>query len=353
MSLYPVIVAGGSGTRFWPLSRKKLPKQFLALASKKPLISDTAERLQGLAPLSRTYVVCGALHASAVRRGIKGLPAKNILIEPAARNTAPAIALATWAVSARDPEGILAVTPSDQHVANPAGFREALTVAKRLAEAGHIVTLGIPPTRPETGYGYIQVGGALGEGGRRVKAFREKPDLATAKKYAASKDFLWNAGIFVFRAQTMMDALAEHAPELFAGMEKIRKAPRAKVASALARVFPTLPNISIDYAVMEKAKNIAVVPGDFGWSDVGSFAALPEVRAADAQGNVVVGSAAVLVDCQGCVVVSEKRLLALVGLKDMVVVDAGDTVLVVPKAQSQDVRKVVDALKAQKLERYL
>jgi mannose-1-phosphate guanylyltransferase len=337
MALYPVIMAGGSGTRFWPLSRQARPKQFLPLASKAPLITDTATRLKGLAA-----------------KLVKGLPKQNLLVEPVARNTAPAIALATLQVAARDPKGILIVLPSDHHVANPEAFRQTLAEAARVAEAGHIVTLGIKPHRPETGYGYIQLGEPLEGGGRKVRAFKEKPDLETARGYVESGEFLWNGGIFVFRADVMLEAFAQHMPDMKKGMEALRAAVGKRTFPAvLKRVFPKLPSISIDYGVMEKAANIAVLPGDFGWSDVGSFAAIPEVRPADASGNVVSGDESIVVDCKGCVVLGDKRPLAVVGLTDVVVVDAGDAVLVVPKDKSQDVRKVVEALKARKRQKFL
>jgi mannose-1-phosphate guanylyltransferase len=346
--LYPVIIAGGSGTRFWPLSRTSRPKQFLPLASDKPLIADTAARLKGLAPLSRTLVVCGKLHARAVRAAVRQLPAKNVLVEPAARNTAPAIGLATIEVAARDPDGVLLVLPSDHHVGDPARFREVLSNAAEVARTGMLVTIGLSPTRPETGYGYIQVGEPLSGAAKRVRRFVEKPDAPTARQYVHSGEYLWNGGIFVFQAQVMLDAIREHLPALADGLEVIRKS-RAK----LAKVFPALPSISIDYAVMEKAQNIAVLPGDFGWSDVGSFAAMEEVRPRDARGNVAGGKLPLLVDCDGCVVLGQDRPLAVVGMKDVVVVDAGDAVLVVPKGRSQDVRQVVEALKQRKLSRYL
>jgi mannose-1-phosphate guanylyltransferase len=354
MTLYPVIMAGGSGTRFWPLSRKARPKQFLPLASKSPLITDTAARLKGLASVKDTFVVCGPLHAKEAAKRVKGLPKKNLLVEPVARNTAPAIALAAVHVAAREPQGILVVLPSDHHVADVEGFRRTLSEAARVAERGYLVTLGIRPHRPETGYGYIQVGEPLEGGGQRVKAFREKPDAETARRYVESGEYLWNAGIFVFRADVILEAFARHMPEMKKGLEALREAVgRRTYPAVLKRVFPKLPSLSIDYGVMEKASNIAVLPGDFGWSDVGSFAAIPEVRPADEHGNVVSGAEAVVVDCQGCVVLADKRPLAVVGLKDVVVVDAGDAVLVVPKQQSQEVRKVVEALKARKRERYL
>ncbi len=354
MALYPVIMAGGSGTRFWPLSRQARPKQFLPLASKQPLITDTAARLKGLASVKDTFIVCGPRHAKAAAKLVKGLPKANLLVEPVARNTAPAIALAAVQVAARDPKGVMVVLPSDHHVADVPAFKRTLADAADLAEAGHLVTLGIKPSRPETGYGYIQLGGPLEGEGRKVRAFKEKPDLETARAYVASGDYLWNGGIFVFRVDVILEAFARHMPEMQKGLDALRKAVGKRTFGAvLKKVFPKLPSTSIDYGVMEKAANIAVLPGDFGWSDVGSFAAIPEVRPADANGNVVSGAQAVVVDCHNCVVLADKRPLSVVGLTDMVVVDSGDAVLVVPKDKSQDVRKVVEALKARKLTKFL
>jgi mannose-1-phosphate guanylyltransferase len=355
MKLFPVIMAGGSGTRFWPLSRKKRPKQFLPLTSDRPLITETAERLAGLARRQELFVVCGKLHAAAVRRAVKGLKPQQILVEPAARNTAPAIGLAALHVARRDPKGILLVLPSDHHVEKPEAFREALRVAATRAQGGALVTLGIQPTRPETGYGYLKVGEPTSGGARKVAAFVEKPDATTAAQYIASGEYLWNGGIFIFRADRILEELRRHLPPLGEGLEEIR-ASLGKTAAArtLARVFPKLPSISVDYGVMERAAQIEVVPGDFGWSDVGSFAALPDVRPQDGQGNVVSGAGVVLVDCERCVVVAQDRPLALVGLRDMVAVDSGDAVLVVPKQRNQDVRDIVAALgKDRRLNRFL
>jgi len=349
VTLYPVVMAGGSGTRFWPLSRKARPKQFLALATDRPLIVETVNRLKGLVTPGRTYVVCGPVHARAVRRLLPRLPPANVLIEPIARNTAPAIGLATLHVQARDPDGVLAVLPSDHHVADVSGFQSVLRRAAEIARTGALVTIGIRPTRPETGYGYIRTGEPIDGGAARVRAFVEKPDAPTAAAYLSSGEYLWNGGIFVFTARAMRDAIERHMPELAAVLERL--APTVgtpRHAAALRKYFPKAPSVSIDYGVMEKARDIAVVPGDFGWSDVGSFAALPEVRPADREGNVVVGEGAVLVDSAGCVVVGSGRPLGLVGLKDMVVVDSGDALLVVPRDRSQDVRAVVQALKRSK-----
>jgi mannose-1-phosphate guanylyltransferase len=354
MRIIPVIMAGGSGTRFWPLSRKARPKQFLPLATTRSLITETAARLTGLAKPSDLLVVCGKLHAPAVSKLVKGIPKQNILVEPAARNTAPAIAYAALHVEALDPKAVMAILPSDHHVSKPAEFRRVLGEAAELAVQGHLVTLGIKPSRPETGYGYIRVGAPLSGESRAVEAFVEKPDHETARRYLQSGDYLWNGGIFVFTAEAILAALHEHMPDLRTSLKTLRAAMGKRTfPGVLAKVFPKMPATSIDYGVMEKAKNIAVLPGDFGWSDVGSFAAVQEVREADDRGNVIVGKNTVVVDCEGCIVLGDERALAVVGMSGMVVVDSGDAVLVVPKDKSQDVRKVVDALKARRLERFL
>lgn len=355
MDLHPVIMAGGSGTRFWPLSRKDRPKQFLPLVSAVPLLTETAQRMPPLARVRDCWVVCGAAHAKAVHRLLPGLPRSQVLVEPVPRNTAPAIGLAAAAVAQRDPAGVLVVLPSDHHVGNVKGFRAALAQAAVYARQGALVTLGVTPSRAETGYGYIHLGAKLGQGpGRRVKAFVEKPDAATAARYLKGGQHAWNAGIFLFRADTMLAAIQEHLPALSEGLGQLMPhLGKASWTRTLAKVFPKLPSISIDYGVMEKAKNIVVVPAEFGWSDVGSFAAIPEVRPADARGNVVSGLA-LAVESDGCVLLADaKRPLAVVGAKDLVVVDAGDAILVCPKDRAQDVRKVVDELNRRKLGRYL
>ncbi|MBX5483171.1 MAG: mannose-1-phosphate guanylyltransferase [Myxococcaceae bacterium] len=361
--LYPVIMAGGSGTRFWPLSRQKRPKQFLSLATDAPLIVETARRLGDLATAKQTWVVCGKAHAPTVKKLLKGIPPNQVLVEPIARNTAPAIALAAAHVAKKDPTGVIAVLPSDHHIARPDAFRRALARAAKVAEEGAIVTLGIRPTRPDTGYGYIRVGEVLGPPGpkkeaalqpHKVAAFVEKPDRETAVGYLRSDDYLWNVGIFVFRADVMLAAFEQHMPELHAGLSKIRAAiGTSRYARVLSREFPKLPSISIDYGVAEKAANMAVVPGDFGWSDVGSFSAIHDVRAHNPSGNVVTGKHTLAIDTTDSVILGGDRAIAVIGMHDVVVVDAGDAVLVVPRDRAQDVRKAVDALKARRLHRFL
>lgn len=354
--LYPIIMAGGSGTRFWPLSRKSRPKQFLPLTGAEPLLALTAARVRPLAPPERTFVVCGKAHAAAVRRLLPDLPAKNVLVEPIARNTAPAVGLAAAVVARADPEGVLAMLPSDQFVRDTAGFRRALREAARAAADGELVTIGIKPDHPETGFGYVQQGRVIRKGAlpvREVRRFVEKPDLATARRYLASGDYLWNAGIFVFRADRMLEELARHLPETTGPLAAIGAAVGTPgFGRALARHFPKMPSISLDYGVMEKASRIAVVPADFGWNDVGSFTALPAVRPLDARGNVLQGET-VLVDVEDSVVLAGERPLAVIGVQGLVVVDAGDAILVCPKERAQDVRRVVDELGRRGLGRVL
>ena len=347
-NVFTVIMAGGSGTRFWPLSRSSLPKQFLPLTSKQPLIAETMKRMAGLSTPAQISVVCGAKHAALVRKALPRLPKQNVVVEPEARNTAPAIALACAHVAHSDPAGVIVVLPSDQHVADVAAFQESVIEAVRVAQTGFIVTLGIKPTRPETGYGYIRLGEPMTGDARKVAAFVEKPNHETAQGYLVSGDYLWNAGIFVFRADVMLAAFASHMPEVVKPLELIRQAWGTKKAAAvLAREFKKMPSTSIDYGIAERAPNIAVVPASCGWSDVGSFNALAEVRPTDSQGNVAEGET-VIIDSSGCVVLGGKKLIAVVGMNDVVVVDAGDAFLVLPKDKCQDVRKVVEALRAHK-----
>jgi mannose-1-phosphate guanylyltransferase len=355
MNVYSVILAGGSGTRFWPLSRVARPKQFLPLVTRAPLLVDTVRRISKISTLKQTYVSCGPSHARTVRRLLKAIPAGNILVEPVARNTAPAIGLAAVHVASREPNGVLQVLPADHAVRDVDRFRACLTAAGELAAQGMLVTLGIRPTRPETGYGYIEVGEGLGFESFRAKAFVEKPDAPTARGYIESGKFFWNAGIFVFRADAILGAFAKHMPELAEALARIARAiGKRGYQATVSREFRKLPPVSIDYGVMERAgDNLAVIPGDFGWSDLGSFASLPEVRARDARGNVVSGPVGALVDCDNCVVFAGKRPLALAGLSDIVVIDAGDVLLVVPKQKSQDVRKVVEAFRTRALKRFL
>jgi mannose-1-phosphate guanylyltransferase len=353
VKIYPVIMAGGSGTRFWPLSRKDRPKQFLPLAGDAPLLAATVARLPPLAKARETYVVCGPAHAAAARRMLPSLPAGNFIVEPCARNTAPCVGLAALHVAARDPRGVIAMLPADHHVAKPKAFRDAVAAAAGLAANGAVATIGIRPHRPETGYGYLKLGPRLSGRGRpksagpahKVERFVEKPDVVTAARYLADGGYLWNSGIFVFRADVILEEIGRAMPVLGEQLDAIGASLGTPAyARTLKRVFPDCPSISIDYGVMEKSKRIAVVPAEFGWSDVGSFAALPDVRPTDHLGNVAEGDALVIDGRNDVVVAVGGRPVAVVGIDDVVVVDAGDAVLVCRRDRAQDVRKAVEEL---------
>lgn len=353
MIIYPVIMAGGSGTRFWPLSRRDRPKQFLPLTGDHPLLAATVARLPPLARLDRTYVVCGPNHAALARRLVPGLPRANLLVEPCPRNTAPCVGLAAIHVARREATGVVAMLPADHHVGSPPAFRRALAAAARFAARGAIATIGIRPSRPETGFGYLKMGARLAGSGRgkargawRVERFVEKPDVVTAARYLAEGGYLWNSGVFVFRADVILEEIRRAMPvlgEQLAVIERSLGTPAYR--GTLARVFPGAPSISIDYGVMEKSQRIVCVPAEFGWSDVGSFAALSGVRPADDLGNVAEGLALVIDGRNNVVLAQARRPLALIGLDDLVVVDSGDAVLVVKKERAQDVRKAVEELR--------
>ena len=350
--VYTVIMAGGSGTRFWPLSRKLHPKQFLPLAGDgaTPLITATARRVAALSPIENVLVVTRADLADAARESLPDLPAENLMLEPAGRNTGPCVAWATAMVQRRDPKAVVVVLAADAFIADEAAFVKALELACEAASTGSIVTLGIKPTRPETGYGYLHVGGALAgapDGVSRVKAFVEKPDATRAQTFLDGGEHLWNAGIFVFRADVMREAVARHMPEVSEAIG-VFDAVASKGGDERREIehrFPRLPAVSIDYGVMEKVAEVAVVPVDCGWSDVGSWQASWELGARDAAGNVVRADGAVLCDAEGNMVVAPRgKVVALVGVRDLVVVDTPDALLVVPRERAQDVKKAVDAL---------
>ncbi len=294
-------------------------------------------------------MVTTAAQVDGVYRSLPTLPRENLVIEPVGRNTAPCIGLAALTVAARDPEGVMAVLPSDQFVADEPAFARVLTQSLQLAAHGEVVTVGIRPNRPETGFGYIQCGATLSEGARRVVRFVEKPDRATAERYLVSGDFLWNAGMFFFTARRIREEIARCMPDLSALLDGIARAPERA-----GELYPTAPKVSIDYGVMEKlGGQMAVVPADFGWSDVGSWSALGEVLPPDGTGNSVVGHAIAL-DAHNNVLVSDgKRLVAVVGVENLIIVATGDAVVVLPKERAQEIKRIVEALEATGNETYL
>jgi mannose-1-phosphate guanylyltransferase len=351
--IYPVIMAGGKGTRFWPLSREARPKQLLSIVGDASMIAQTVARLAPLAPPERVIVITGASHADAIRAELPDVPAANVVAEPVGRNTAPCIGLAAALVAARDPEGIMAVFPADHAIGKP---DELLAVIDRVTahierNPSLLATVGITPSFAETGYGYIRTGGPAAPGILAVEAFCEKPNKETAQRYVASGDYLWNAGMFFWKATTVADQIARHMPELDAALMPLKEAVwTERFAATMAAVYPTLPAESIDYGIMEKAGaagNVVVAPADPGWSDVGSWRSLYDLTPPDADGNRARGEV-IAVDATGTLVHNGKRLVALVGVDDIVVVETDDAILVVHKDRTQDVKAVVDELARRK-----
>jgi mannose-1-phosphate guanylyltransferase len=352
---YAVIMAGGSGTRFWPASRAAKPKQFLSLGgSEETLLQATVRRATALVGIDHVFVVTGQRHASEAAEQIPELPPENLLLEPIGRNTAPCLAWACAHVRRRDPAGVIAVMPADHHIESEPEFVGSLRRALSAAETGAIVTLGIKPTRPETGYGYLALGPALGEGLYRVEAFVEKPTRERAEQFLASDRYLWNSGMFFFRADVMLGEIGKRLPELSAFVERCDEAQRhGAEADVVANEYPGLTSISIDYGVMEKAQGILVVPASFGWNDLGSWAATFELSAKDRDGNAAAGEL-LAIDSTGCFTSAKSgKLVVLIGLHDVVAVDTEDALLIVPRDRAQEVSKVVAALKAAGKDRQL
>lgn len=352
---HAVILAGGSGTRLWPLSRAGNPK-FLHPLTGTPatLLQATASRLAPIARPEETFVVTGAAHAIAVARQLPALPDGNILVEPSPRDSCAAIGLAAALIELRAPGSVMGSFAADHLVRDEPTMAAVVQEAAVGAERGLLMTVGITPTRPETGYGYLHCGEAVQGGIRRVVEFKEKPSAEVAEQYLASGQYLWNASIFVWRTDVFLDALRLQQPALYSGLMEIAEAwdgdGREK---ALDEVWPELPKISVDYAVMEGAATaglVATVPGDFGWHDVGDFHTLGDALPADSDGNVVIGVAdgeVLLHEVSGSVVVpGSGRIVAALGLEDVIIVDTPDAVLVCPRDRAQDVKMLVDALKA-------
>ncbi|BCM92299.1 mannose-1-phosphate guanylyltransferase 1 [Abditibacteriota bacterium] len=348
--LHPVILCGGSGTRLWPLSRQALPKQFLPLLSSQSLLQDAILRLRGLPDLAPPIVVCNNEHRFLVADQLLELGGAvgPILLEPAGRNTAPAVALAAFAALSADPEALLLVLPSDHVIRDAEAFRARVEDARVLAKNGYLATFGIVPSAPETGFGYIERGEALGESGFDVKRFVEKPDADRARDFLAAGTFFWNSGMFLLPAQAFLDELKAHAPAVFEAVERSFEGAARDLDFCRPDhdAFLSSPSVSIDYAVMEHTARAAVVPAQIGWSDVGSYTALWEVEDKDRNGNAVRGEVT-LHDAKGCYVHAEKQLVALLGVEDLVVVVTADAILIAAKDRSQDVKLVVDELKKQ------
>jgi mannose-1-phosphate guanylyltransferase len=354
-NLWAVVLAGGSGTRFWPASRNALPKQLLPIGptADRSLIAATVRRVEPLCPPSRVVIATGAHLVEATRRALPELPSAAFLGEPVARNTAACIGWATLVVRSCDPDATVMVLPSDHHVADESAFRRTLARAVASAESGVITTVGITPSRPETGYGYIEVGDEVGGGVHRVVRFVEKPTRAVAERYVESGRYVWNSGMFFFRAATLLAAIAEHMPALAAGLDVIARAAETepgRLPEVVGEVFAGLSSVSIDYGLMEKVATLNVVPASFGWSDLGDWQSAWELGTPDLDGNVADPNTLLLDSRRNLLrdlrTDGRRRVLAVLGVSDLCIIETDDALLVMPRERAQDVRLVVEALKA-------
>jgi len=360
-NFYPIILAGGRGTRFWPLSRKKRAKQLLALDGKQTMIQQTVARLLPLASARNFWVITNDDLRPAIIRQLPKLPAKQIVAEPVGRNTAPAIGLAAFLLESENPDAVLGLFPSDHVIGDEKRYRDVIDRAVSLAAAGeNIIVLGIRPTRPETGYGYIEAGEAFDKDVSRVRRFTEKPDVARAAEFLKAGNYFWNSGMFLWRAGTLANALREHLPKTASLLEKIAAAfGTRKFNTTFRKLYPKCENISIDYAVLEprsskgeSASNIYCIPADFGWNDLGSWTALHEHHSAKSRppdGNLISADASFALNSSGNYIHAPGKFVAAVGVSNLVVVETEDALLITVREHSQDVGKVVKYLDEKKI----
>ena len=343
---YAVVMAGGRGERFWPLSTGDTPKPFLPILGEKSMLQMTVERIIPLIPLPRILVVVGKEHLKVAQEQLPELPEENFLVEPIGKDTAPCIGFASLHVEKRDPDAVMVVIPSDHHIPDNDMYVQSLSAAiQLLATRNALITLGIKPTRPETGYGYIKTQGQADRLNNipflKVEKFVEKPDLKLAKTYVTQKDYYWNSGIFVWRNRTIQDLFKKYLPAIWTGMSRIRE--RLGDNKAIVEEFRQFPRISLDYGILEKAEGILVIPAEFRWDDVGTWAALERVYQLDEYGNAVIGRHRGI-DTRNCVIHAQDHLITTIGISHLVIVQTDGKLLICPKERCQDVKELVQLL---------
>ncbi len=356
--LHAVIMAGGSGKRFWPMSRRKRPKQLLTLVGKKTLVQETVERLGGLVPPDRTHIITNAAHVDVLRTHLPEIPSRNIVGEPVGRDTANCIALSAAIVSATDPDAVIVTLPADHIIRPKQSFQNTVRAAAEVArESDSLVVFGVKPRKASTGYGYIRAGEKLAELRGipvfRVKQFQEKPNAETARRFLESGDYYWNSGNFVWRSSAILAQLEKHLPETYRAMMAIRAAlGTADEAKVLAREYDKLQRISIDYAVMEKADDVKMIEASYEWDDVGSWGSLENVFTRNKYGSVIIGKHCGL-DTSNCIVLGDEHLVATIGVTDLIIVQTRDATLICHKDRAEEVRKLVDQLEKEGFDSFL
>lgn len=356
MEVYEVIMAGGGGTRFWPISRKKRPKQFINVSGNDILLNETITRMDGIIKRENVYVVTGKQYRELIEREIvNGIPFSNILTEPAGRNTAPCILYAAAILAKEKGDGIMCVFAADHHIKNIPEYQRIIKKAvKQAEETDSIMTIGIKPTYPATGYGYIKGNEVVADEIMSVEQFVEKPSLEVAKEYVESGKYSWNSGVFVFKVSVILEAFKKYLPEMYEQMQLITDARNTeKEQEVLEKIYPEIESVSVDIGIMEHADCVQVIAGDYGWSDVGSLDELGTFHEADNDNNISIAKDFVSIDSKGCIVKSEDKLVALVGVEDLIVVDTDDTILVCKKDKAQNVKKVVEKLQSENKSEYL
>jgi mannose-1-phosphate guanylyltransferase len=363
--VYVAIMAGGGGTRFWPWSREKRPKQILPIISQRSMIWETVDRLRPFIAPEKIFIVTSRSQAEDLRRQVPQVPGRNLLLEPVGKNTAPCLCLAALHIQKKDPAAVMVALPADHFISNRPGFLKTLRGAVKVAGTQNLlITLGIRPTEPETGYGYIQKGAPLetvrGLSVFRAKAFREKPSLPKARAYLRRGDYFWNSGVFIWQAGVFLEAVKNFLPRLYGEMAPLQNSlgtPRER--RTLENIYARVQSVSVDYGIMEKADNVALMEAQFSWNDVGSWAALGKIWPQDEKGNALFGGTPpargkiLCIDSAGCLVRAEEKLIAVIGLKDTIVVEAGNAFLVCPRERAQEVRKVLQELKDRGWKEYL